>query len=379
MLSNQYSNYSPTLTTNQQVRQPRAIVTINGIAVLWIDITITTTTFYVADSYRVVIPLKQQPYGFNIGYLATQSMLTINIYIGFPQDPNAFNTSDLDLLMVGDCDEMNIDPLNATITFSGRDLTSRMIDTKIVDKYPNMTASQIVSQIATSHKLNVDNVQATSSQVGIFYTRQNTLMTKETTQWDLITFLAQQSGFVAFVMGNNMFFEPTPNLNTTIPFLIQYQIPTLLSGSPITNVMRLNMMRSFTVTKDVTVKVRVPYSPQSGRSFTVSAGKTNPTINSSSAGNQIYTFSYSGLSRQQALNQAQMLLKQISANELKISATMPGNNLLLKSSIIQLTGTGSRFDQIYYTDTVTRTLNVEDGYLMEIEAKNIDVNSQVTL
>ena len=378
MLSNSYGSFSPELTTNTQLRQPRAIVIINGYSVLWVDISITTTTFYVADSYHLTIPLYGQPPEFNIDYLAQQASLNIQIYVGFPLNPNAFSTEDLDLLMVSDCDEMVIDPLKAIVTFTGRDLTSRFIDTKTYAKYPNQTASTIVTNLANEHGL-TPVVTATQGNVGTFYIRQNTLMTKETTEWDLITFLAQQYNYVAYVQGNNLVFSPKPTMENSTPYILQYQPPSLPSGSPIFNGMTLDLTRCFTVAKDVTVKVRVPYSPLTGRSFTATAGKKNPTINSTSAGNQIYTYTYPGLSNAQALAKAQQLLQEITLNELKLSCSLPGDNKLLKSSLIQLIGTGTRFDQYYYTDTVTRNISVEDGYTMEVHAKNMDVNSQVSL
>ena len=104
MLSGQYSQYSPSLPTANQLRQPRAIVLINDIAVIWTDIKIVTTTFYVADTYSVDIPLSGQPVGFNISYLSTQAMMSVKIYVGFPINPNSYSTQDLELLMVGDCD-----------------------------------------------------------------------------------------------------------------------------------------------------------------------------------------------------------------------------------------------------------------------------------
>ena len=378
MLSSSFSPFSSTLPTGEQLRQPRAIVVINDFYILWTDVTITTTTFYVADSYHIEIPLHGQPQGFDLLFLATQAQLNIKIYIGFPDDPNAFTAEQLDLLMVGDVDEMIVDPLRAIVTFSGRDLTSRFIDTKTYSYYPNQTASNIAMQLAKSHGLGTDKITPTQGQVGIFYTRQNTLMTKETTEWDLLTFLAQQYNYAVYVQANDLVFGPKPNIEDTTPYIISYQPPLSLGASPIANVMTLNFLRSFTVTKDVTVKVRVPFSPQTGKAFTVTAGKKNPTINSTSAGNQIYTFSYAGLTKQQALAKAQSLVREITLNEMKISCTLPGDNLLTKASLIRVIGSNSRFDQYYYTDTVVRTINL-DGYMMEINAKNMDVNSQVTL
>lgn len=378
MLSNQYAPSSPTLTASSQSRQPRALVLINGTSVLWTDITLTTTTFYVADSYHVDIPLNGQPTGINLAYWGSLSQFTIEIYIGFPSNPDTFTTDDLRLLLVGDCDEMSVDPLGATVSFSGRDLTSRLIDTKTFNKYPNQTASNIAIQLAQKHGL-TPIVQPTSGNVGTLYSNQNVLMTKQTTEWDLLTYLAQQYGYVVYVSQRELIFAPKVTVQDSDPYVLRYQPPNASYGSPVFNGMGLNFTRSMTLSKDVTVKVRVPYSPLTGRAFTVSAGKTNPTINSTSAGNQIYTITIPGLTQEKAQAQAKFLLSQITLNEKKLTAHLPGDNLLTKASLIKVIGTNTMFDQNYYADTVVRRISYSEGYTMEIHAKNIDVNSQVSL
>ena len=349
-------------------------------SVLWIEIEVVTTTYYVSDSYHVRIPLQGQPAGFNLQYLMTQPMLTIDIYIGFPSNPDAFNTGDLTHVMTGDIDEMSIDPFNQVVSFSGRDLTSRFIDTKTYEKYANQTASNIAGQLAKKHGLGAV-IQPTSGNVGTYYNNANTLMTKQTTEWDLLTFLAQQVGYVTYVALNDLIFAPQASVQQVEPFIIQYQPQTQSYGSPISNTKTLTFSRCFTLTKDVTVYIRVPYSPLTGRAFTAKAGKKNPTINSTSAGNQIYTLTLAGLTPQQAQQKAQSLLSQITLNEIKMEATLPfpEGSILTKASPIQVIGTQSRLDQVYYSDTIIRRIAYGEGYTVEINAKNFDVNSQVVL
>jgi hypothetical protein len=44
---------------------------------------------------------------------------------------------------------------------------------------------------------------------------------------------------------------------------------------------------------------------------------------------------------------------------------------------IRLVGTGTDWDQLYYPDTVTRRLSVQDGYRMDVRAKNHSVQDSV--
>lgn len=382
-LSAGFSPYQPGLITGEQLRQPRAIVIINGFFVLWTDISITTTTFYVADTFHLEIPLYGQPPGFTAQYLATQSVMNISIYLGFPPDPNSYTTKDLMLFMLSDCDEMVVDPLRATIKFSGRDLTSRFIDNKTNQYSPNQTASTIAANLAKQNNLGTSMITATQGNVGVFYANQgysqSTLLSKFTTQWDLLTFLGQQYNYAVYVQGNDLVFAPRPTIENTKPYILQYQPPTPLNGSPIYNGISLTLTRQFTLSKDVKVIVRVPYSPQSGKAFTKMATKSNKSINSSKAGVQTYTYTYPGLTPAQAQARATSLLKNITLNEIVLNTSLPGDNVLLKSSLVRLIGTNTMFDQYYYTDTIVRTMNIRNGYQMEVHAKNMDTSSQVSL
>jgi phage protein D len=59
--------------------------------------------------------------------------------------------------------------------------------------------------------------------------------------------------------------------------------------------------------------------------------------------------------------------------------TIPGDNDLDTTSLIQLSGTGTAFDQVYFPDSITRRLSFDGGYEMTIEAKNHAPDSTVTL
>ena len=40
--------------------------------------------------------------------------------------------------------------------------------------------------------------------------------------------------------------------------------------------------------------------------------------------------------------------------------------------MLRLTGTGTKFDQDYYVDGITRSMSLDEGYVMDISAKNIN-------
>lgn len=374
------SSYLP---YGENARQPRAIVTINGVQVNWTRIEVTTTTFYQADNYRIELPLNNQPAGFDLNYWSGASPLSIYIYIGFPPDPNYFSTNDLDLMIVGDVDELDVDPLTTNITIGGRDLTSRFIDNKTTQKFSNSTSSAVATFLAQENGL-TPQVTETFTRVGTFYQTNQTLLTRAYTQWDLLTFLAQQEDFVVFVQNTNLIFEPRPTTSQN-PFILQYQPPTFESPSPIFNGMQLGFSRSMTISNDVIVKVRVPYGTKTGTAFSVTARATHrPRTYISGAPRpsstpQKYSYTIAGLSREQAQQKANSLLRDITQHEVRLTAMLPGENTLKKDSLLQVKGTNSAFDHIYYSESIERRISIEEGYVMTISAKNHSVDSEVNL
>lgn len=364
-------------------RHPRALVLINGISALWEEIEITTTTFYNADNYHVQLPLNKQNPILNLNYWATTQNFTVQIYVGFPSNPENYSTSELDLIIQGDCDELEVDPLNARVMLSGRDLTSRFIDTKTTNKYPNQTSSQIAAILAQEHGL-MTNITPTFTPVGSYYNSQNVLMSKVTTEWDLLCYLANQEDFFVYVKQNILYFNPkTYDLSNV--YTLQYQSPNNTNASPTFNGMRLGLFRSTTLSSDVSVTIKIPYNINTGKADFAKAGATHRTrsylhnVPTPSGRIQKYSFVVPGLTKQQAQQKANQILQDITLHEVRLTASLPGNNILQKNGSVQLKGTNSSYDQLYFVEQIVRRINVSEGYIMEISAKNQSTDTEITI
>lgn len=373
-------------TSSPNLRQPRAIVMINDDVIFWEDIQIATTTFYSADTYEVTIPLYGQSPNINLNYWSSVIDATIKVYIGFPPNPIAYTAQDLELFLVGDIDLMEVDPLNAKVNISGRDLTSRFLDTKTTQTFPNDTASNIAIKLANKHGL-TPVVTPTTGTVGRYFTNFSTnatnLLSKQITEWDLLTFIAQQSGFVTFVQDTRLFFSPFPN-DEKGSYVLNFTNPKGEGLSPVYDGMDLRFRRSLTLARDVIVKVIVPTNPQTGKSFVKTAKYVRRTRNLPGMPKQVstpqtYSFIRAGLTEQQAQDQANSLAKNITLQEIVLTTTRPGDNKLRKDGLIKVTGTNTAYDQIYFSESVMRHLSVDSGYNMSITAKNHSVDSQLQL
>lgn len=57
---------------------------------------------------------------------------------------------------------------------------------------------------------------------------------------------------------------------------------------------------------------------------------------------------------------------------MKLRARLPADQILTPTDTLRLTGTGTGFDQDYLIDSITRSMSLSEGYVMDISAKNIN-------
>lgn len=353
--------------------QPAAIVLLNGQQLPWTSIQVENKNYYMSDTYTIMCPL----YGstqFDLNFWGNITNGEIQIYMGYPALFENYTTQDLTLIFTGIIDVINIDPAIGTVEITGRDYSALLIDSKISNTYTNQTASQIAILFANQNGL-TPVVTTTTVPVGI-YNQGYTQVSNSITEWDFLTSLAQQINFNLYVVNKELHFEPKPT-SQAIPYAITFQLPTELTAYPVSNVEQIKFGRTLTLAGDVIVKIR-SNSQTSGKSFTVSATSKH-TKGSVTSQKQTYFYSYPNLTPQQANAKAQSILAQITQHELLLSATLPPDFTLTKVTPIQISQTGTVFDQIFYIDVLTRSLDATGGFTMEIEAKNHDTNSQVVV
>jgi phage protein D len=351
---------------------PRAQVMLNGVIIPFVSFAVNNNTYYVADTFRLEIASNLLPTNITAIAMSYAPQLFVDIQAGFPAIPTAFSNAGLTELFYGQVDDFSFDPIEGMITLSGRDLTARFIDNKTTEKFVNLTSSQIATQLATRRSL-TPVVTATTTKVGKYYEIDQTRLTKEMTEWDLLTYLAREEDFIVYVQGQSLYFMPAPKDSQT-PYVIQFNQPFFGSGSATGNIVDLTLSRNLTLAKDVIVEVR-SWNQKQAKAFTVTAKATHnkSTVLAGAAQPtgeaQTYVYTYPNLTKQQALIKAQQLLKNISQHEMKLHATLPADNILNKTQIIKLAGTGTAWDQIYYPDSIVRDFSMS-GYTMTVSAKN---------
>jgi len=347
-----------------------AIVTLDGKFLPWISISVTNKNYYISDSYQIKLSLYKDIL-FNLNFWANIAQGEIKIYMGYPPVIKSFTTENLELVFTGVIDVIDIDVVQGIVTLTGRDYSSLLIDKKITQAFDNQTASEIATKFATENKL-TPVVTKTTIPVGTYNNSYNQTI-NSVTEWDFLTFLAQQEKFNLYVMNKELHFEPKV-VTTRVPFIVHWKEGHFLSTSPVSNVEQLTLSRTLTLAQDVEVKIR-SNSIVTGKSFIATA--TSKHIKGAPiTKKQAYVYSYPNLSVLQAKAKAQSLLAEITQHEFLLTATLPPDFTLTKVTPIKLQDTETPFDQLFYLDTITRSVSI-DGVTMQIEAKNHDTNTQI--
>lgn len=285
-------------------------------------------------------------------------------------------------LIVGLVDSIDIDLEQAVVHVTGRDLASVLMEAKTAETFQNQTASQVAQTLAARHGMTA-NVDATTALVGKYYQIDHDHLTagqfsRTTTEWDLLTYLAQQEGYDLYVSGTALNFKQPANTSQPA-FVVQWNAN---NSYPISNVVRLRLERAATLAKDIEVWVR-SWSAKTGSGFTVKARaigakSATPQVAANQIGTttQRYVYVIPGLTLAQAQAKANALLADLSKHERRVSFDVPNDLALTPRNLIAVQGTGTGFDQTFFVDTISRDISFGGGFSMHVAAKNHDSRSQ---
>jgi phage protein D len=367
-----------TLPVAGQVRQPRGIVKINGAAMLgWVDWTVNNNTHHQADTFRITFALSALPAGFGADWWASQTSIAVEIFGGVPPDPVNYTDSQLKSWIYGNVDEIEFDPVAGHVLVTGRDLTALLIDTKTTEKWANQTSAQIATTLATRHGLTA-SVAATTVRAGTYFT-ETAQMNDSRSEWDLLTFLAAKEDFIVYVSGQTLYFQPKPDAATVTPYALNWVPAGANSAIPQFNGKTVNFRRNLTVAKGVVVIVKSTQHKKNGQAITATFPKGAKATTAGTSGSKVqvyYITNQDNLTQQKADELAANRHREITRHEMKLSATLPADDLLTGQSVISVTGTGSTFDQTYFPDSVERRMSMEEGYSMTVTAKNHNTDSE---
>jgi phage protein D len=372
----------PGILQPSQARRPRGMVRINGSPATLLSFEVTNKAHFGADTWKVSLEPWQQPEGFGLEYWADQAPIGSQgeVLIGFldPTADTSAQPSEWQSLILGVVDDMTADPLGAsggghghvgaaTLEISGRDLTALLIDTKTSNKWPDHVSSQIVGDLAGQVGL-TPQVTATSTPAGQYYAGSYAALGRSIPMWDLIVGLAKNEGFDAYVTGSTLYFGPPLADNDPSP--LQLQVTRTNLGQVIGNAESLKLHRSLTLAKDISVKV-LSHNTLTGKSIQATSTRAGTGKKHGKSTTQDYIIRRPNLSQAQAQQLADRTLGDVTFFERTLDATLEGDATLdVNSRKVNVSGTGTSFDQSYYLNTIMRKYSWQTGFSMDISAKN---------
>ncbi|MBM2884108.1 hypothetical protein JFK97_06860 [Chromobacterium phragmitis] len=347
---------------------------LNGIEVPFVSVDVDSNAFNSADTFTAVLPLSAMPPGMDLqSWWTDQTDITVDVSVGMINR----SMTDWQTLITGQVDRVRYSPARFEIHLEGRDFTAGLIDAKTSEKFANHTTSEVATLLAQRHGLK-PVVTPTKTSVGGIYKWDHTHVSSESTEWDILGYFAGIDGFQVYVSGKELHYEPALDPATADQYVIRWRDPGVIPY-PVANVCDdIEFERDLTLAKGVVVHVR---SWHKGKVVDASYPISRPrgvTPGNSAPKRQIYNIVRSGLDHQAALQLAQQLHKQITRHEMKFSCSMPGDNVLMPNTIVRVEGTASGFDQLYYVESVRRSLSFETGYTMTLQAKNHNPNTVVS-
>ena len=359
-------------------RRPRGFLIIDGQKIAVLELSTTSSTHFTADSFSATLSQRGQPQNFNAlqwDKLAVGS--TVQVCFGFltpgqkaNELPTAANSGVI-LTAIVDSIVINRVP-EGTVTVTGRDLTSKLIDAKTANNYTNKTASDAVTLIAKQFGL-TPNVTATKTPIGKYQNDQYSSLNSPVAYWDLIVDWANQENFDAYVSGTTLYFGPPEADSDPQPWVFYARDDG--QGRYWANVKTMELTRNANLSKDITVTV-LSHISKTGQTIKVTASRAGtraPTSSRSGDANTVdnYLFRRPGMTQAQAQNWANAELAAITQYEREFTVSLEGSPDLHTRKKVIIQGTNTSFDDSYYVRTINRSWNRQDGFSMTVTGKNI--------
>jgi phage protein D len=264
-------------------------------------------------------------------------------------------------MMVGQADRVEIDPIRGEVLVDGRDLSARLQAARTQETFENRTASEIATVLAARHGL-AASVTATTARVGRNYQNGYARTTLNqyspvTTEWDLLTRLAEAEGFDVWVDGQTLNFAPDCGAVAAIQLTPQDCIG-----------LRLERTTSLEGALQVLVK---SWDCRGVTTINQSATRQAAGSDTTDAAMASYIIVRPNLAADAAQSLAERVLNQMTQHARSISIEMPGELLIAPRAAITLAQTGTSFDGTYEVSSIERRISFRHGFSQSVQARSI--------
>lgn len=371
-------NITPSVKRNGG-KPARGIVVVNNTQVKFNTFDVEQNSFSAADTFEIELPffIRDQQSGEVIlangpdfqSILLTQDVIPVQVYVGYLENPLNYGINNLVKIIDGTMDtaKWDFDNTGEFVTLNGRNVVGKMIDEKITDKFPNSTSSTIATNIANKYGL-APVITATTTLAGTYYSKSSAVTPDaNTSEWDLLQFLANQENFIVRVKDNQLLFGPYSEVTSyenTDPIVYTWGY----------DIEKLEIERSPHAARDIVVNV-ISYD-RANKQRIVETAKSSTQSSSSTSGQigrkeqYIENYTIPGLTRDQAQKKAQAIYDQLSRSQLIGQIDCAGNTDMAIDRLIQIQGIGLGLQNNYYLNKVSHKFDIDDGYANECSFSN---------
>ncbi|MGH6970106.1 MAG: phage late control D family protein, partial [Caulobacteraceae bacterium] len=335
---------------------PQGLVLVNGVQAPCLDWEVTTCGFFQASTFRVTLAASGLPAGLSLAALCDMSAVPVEVRASL--DGGAPTS-----LILGRADDVDVDWAARTVSLSGRDRTADLIEARTAESFLNRTASQAVETLAARHGLTA-NAAATPTKIGAYSQSDHAKLSGQGSEWDLVVHLAKKEGFYAWVSGTTLNFQPE-TAAVGAPTVVRWTPAGggALAAGPFVG---LKTRRNLSLASAVTVTVSSwNHTQKTPFKATVTGVKTGAPGGSP----QTYSYRKPGLTFDQARQLAQSQLEAVTRHERTLELEMAPDLTLTPRGQIELAGTGTAFDQLYWIDQVERRMAFGE-FSQTVSAKN---------
>jgi phage protein D len=341
-----------------QVRQPRFQILIEGNPVPLVEGSVNTSRHARADTFQASTAL--QATGKPLGYWASVGPVEC-IVQGCNDAEGGWVT-----LLKGRLDSVEVRAdarEGAKIHFSGRDNSARLIDGKTTAKRLNKKSSEIVKELAEKYGLQAD-VDDTSDESGKVHTQDHAHLEDNETAWNTIARLAEREGAFLYFKDDTVYFKQPGSDSQGGTYPIRFTPPDD-EATAIGSIIAIQLTQNVHLNKGVKQTVR-SYHTRKEKNIC-----TTKEAEAASYGEPLEFIDHiPGLTDDQVEKIATKKQIERQRHEMQIEVVMPGDVNFDARMMVELSGTGSAWDQEYHVNTCTHQFNTFNGYTMRISAQN---------
>ncbi len=344
-----------------------------------ISATVKHNRWYGANTFECKIGLYGSPYDIAWwGSMDRVDAFPMEITYGVGDPEAGYAGIEWVQMIVGQVDKILLDLTKGTVTCHGRDQTALLIDTYSNRGIPPHTIAEVITELCDDagigSDVSGDGTELLASDLyreGQAWLTAGTTFNRSVTYWDLICYLAQRAHCYVFMDNNGTLHVHPDNFDADI-----WQVtltppdddPPVVILNP-SNVEKMVLERDLNVARNTSVLVigqnaqkKETYAEQDDQSELRGGDKTRssqhviPGLEDAAA----------------AKKRANAIYDQQIRHEKKIHWTEPGDLDLSCLEQAQVVGGGTEWHQVYYIESIDRSMSWPGGFVMKCVGTNSD-------